>query len=84
MMRYAKYFAEACPIVIGLVEGTCGSMAKDRADKNSARWSRKEVRAVLDQRAAVKRGEWDDYRDFCMASEHKSLYGNPERRLKAF
>lgn len=83
MMRYDVYLAEGYPIATGLIEGTCGSLVKDRMDRSGARWTKIGAQAVLNQRAAIKNGDWDDYWNFYMASEHNKLYETPEILLKA-
>ena len=49
-------------------------------EKGSKRhgWVKKHALAVLNQRAVIKNGDWDDYWDFHMDKEHKRLYETPE------
>lgn len=77
MMRYDKYLADGYPVATGLIEGTCGSLIKDRMDRSGARWAKRGAQPILNQRAVIKNGDWDDYWDFHMASEHKRLYEIP-------
>jgi len=76
MMRYDRYLASGYPIATGVIEGTCGSLIKDRADRSGSRWSSVGIQAVLNLRAVMKNGDWDDYWDYYMAAECKRLYGN--------
>ena len=76
MMRYDKYLAGRYPIATGLIEGTCGSLIKDRADRSGSRWSSEGVQAVLNLRAVMKSGDWDAYWDYYMSKEHERLYGS--------
>ena len=76
MMRYDRYLASGYPIATGLIEGACGSLIKDRADRSGSRWSADGIQAVLNLRAVMKNGDWDDYWNYYMAAEHKRLYGN--------
>ena len=76
MMRYDRYLASGYPIVTGLIEGTCGSLIKDRADRSGSRWSAVEIQAVLNLWAVMKNGDWDDYWNYYMAAECKRLHGN--------
>jgi hypothetical protein len=83
MMSYNEYLAEGYPIATGLIEGTCGSLIKDRVDRSGSRWSKKGVQAVLNLRAVMKNGDWDAYWDYYMAKEHERLYGRAMRLLPA-
>jgi hypothetical protein len=74
MMAYDRYLATGYPIATGLIEGTCGSLIKDRADRSGSRWSSEGVQAVLNLRAVTKNGDWDEYWTYYMASEHERLY----------
>ncbi len=74
MMSYNEYLAEGYPIATGLIEGTCGSLIKDRVDRSGSRWSKKGVQAVLNLRAVMKNGDWDAYWDYYMGKEHERLY----------
>ena len=76
MMRYDRYLASGYPIAIGLIEGTCGSLIKDRADRSGSRWSAVGIQAVMNLRAVMKNGDWDDYWNYYMAAERNRLYGN--------
>jgi hypothetical protein len=76
MMHYDRYLASGYPIATGLIEGTCGSLIKDRADRSGSRWSSVGIQAVLNLRAVMKNGDWDDYWDYYMAAERKRLYNN--------
>ena len=76
MMRYDRYLASGYPIATGVIEGTCGSLIKDRADRSGSRWSSVGIQAVLNLRAVMKNGDWNDYWDYYMAAERKRLYNN--------
>ncbi len=76
MMSYDEYLAAGYPIATGLIEGTCGSLIKDRADRSGSRWSSDGVQAVLNLRAVMKNGDWDGYWDYYMGKEHERLYGS--------
>lgn len=74
MMHYDRYLSLGYPIATGLIEGTCGSLIKDRADLSGSRWSSVGIQAVLNLRAVMKNGDWDDYWGYCMRAEHERLY----------
>jgi hypothetical protein len=76
MMCYDEYLAAGYPIATGLIEGTCGSLIKDRADRSGSRWSSDGVQAVLNLRAVMKNGNWDAYWDYFMDREHERLSGS--------
>ena len=75
MMRYDLYLAAGYPVATGLVEGTCGSLIKDRADKSGSRWSSIGVQAVLNERAIMKNGDWESFWKYHMDTEKERLYG---------
>lgn len=75
MMDYGRYLASGYPIATGLIEGTCGSLIKDRADRSGSRWSSVGAQAVLNERAIMKNGDWEPYWKYLMKTEHQRLYG---------
>jgi len=75
MMDYGKYLAAGYPIATGIIEGVCGSLIKDRADRSGSRWSSIGAQAVLNERAIMKNGDWDAYWKYHMKTEHQRLYG---------
>ena len=74
MMDYATYLEKGYPIATGTVEGTCGSLVKDRMEHSGMRWSIAGAQAVLAQRAVVKNGDWDDFWRYLIDAERKRLY----------
>jgi hypothetical protein len=74
MMDYATYLQKGYPIATGTVEGTCGSLVKDRMEHSGMRWSIAGAQAVLDQRAVLKNGDWDDFFDYYIDAERNRLY----------
>ena len=74
MMDYASYLKKGYPICTGVVEGTCGSLVKDRMQQSGMRWSIAGAQAVLEQRAVVKNGDWEDFWAFYINSETHRLY----------
>ena len=74
MMHYDVYLKAGYPISTGVVEGTCGSLVKDRMEQSGMRWSIVGAQAVLAQRAVVKNGDWNDFFDFFIDSERDRLY----------
>lgn len=75
MMRYDQYLAAGYPIATGIIEGTCGSLIKDRADRSGSRWSSLGAQAVLNERAIMKNGDWDAFWKYHMDTENERLYG---------
>jgi len=76
MMKYDQYLAAGYPIATGLIEGTCGSLIKDRADRSGSRWSSIGAQAVLNERAVMKNGDWDTFWNYHMKTEKQRLYGH--------
>lgn len=74
MMDYAAYLEKGYPISTGAVEGTCGSLVKDRMEESGMRWSIAGAQAVLKQRAVVKNGDWSKFWEFYIDSERSRLY----------
>jgi hypothetical protein len=76
MMNYGRYLAAGYPIATGIIEGTCGSLIKDRADRSGSRWSSIGAQAVLNERAIMKNGDWDTFWNYHMKTENQRLYGH--------
>jgi len=74
MMDYATYLEKGYPIATGTVEGTCGSLVKDRMEQSGMRWSIAGAQAVLAQRAVVKNDDWNDFFEYYIDSERNRLY----------
>lgn len=74
MMDYATYLAHGYPIATGVVEGTCGSLVKDRMEHSGMRWSLAGAQVVLAQRAVVKNGDWEDFWNYFINEERERLY----------
>ena len=74
MMDYAAYLNKGYPIATGTVEGTCGSLVKDRMEESGMRWSIAGAQAVLEQRAVVKNGDWNAFWEFYIDAERSRLY----------
>jgi len=74
MMDYATYLAQGYPIATGLVEGTCNSLVKERMEQSGMHWSIAGAQAVLDQRAVMKNGDWDDFWTFYIERERERMY----------
>jgi hypothetical protein len=64
MMDYKHYLMCGYPVSTGLVEGCCGHLVKDRMEGSGMRWSRSGAQHVLDIRAVVKNGDWEDFSRF--------------------
>ena len=74
MMRYDIYLEKGYPIATGVIEGTCGSLVKDRMERSGMRWSIDGAQAVLAQRAVVKNGDWNDFFTYYIDKERDRLY----------
>ena len=74
MMHYDVYLQKGYPISTGVVEGTCGSLVKDRMEQSGMRWSIAGAEAVLAQRAVVKNDDWNTFFEFFIDAERERLY----------
>jgi hypothetical protein len=52
MMHYDVYLNKGYPIATGVIEGTCGSLVKDRMEQSGMRWSINGAQTILAQRGA--------------------------------
>lgn len=80
LMRYDKLLAAGAPIASGVIEGGCRHLIKDRLDVTGARWSLNGAEAVLQLRALVTSGDFDEYWEFHEKNEkrrnHAARYAN--------
>lgn len=80
LMRYDQLLLAGAPIATGVIEGACRHLVKDRLDVTGARWSLIGAEAVLQLRALVKSGDFDEYWGFHEAEmkrrNHASRYAN--------
>ena len=84
MMHYDVYLNKGYPIATGVVEGTCGSLVKDRMEQSGMRWSIHGAQAVLAQRAVVKNGDWDSFFTYYIDAERDRLYPTIYERENAY
>lgn len=80
MMHYHTYLSKGYPISTGVIEGTCGSLVKDRMEQSGMRWSLAGAQAILKQRAVVKNGDWNDFWNFYIDTERDRLYPTVYKR----
>ena len=84
MMDYATYLEKGYPIATGVVEGTCGSLVKDRMEQSGMRWSIAGAQAVLAQRAVVKNDDWEDFWTYFIDEERERLYPTIYQRERLY
>ena len=84
MMHYDVYLHKGYPIATGVVEGTCGSLVKDRMEQSGMRWSIDGAQAVLAQRAVMKNGDWKDFFTYYIDAERDRLYPTVYQRATAY
>lgn len=84
MMDYATYLKKGYPIATGTIEGTCGSLVKDRMEHSGMRWSIAGANAVLAQRAVVKNGDWEDFWRYFIDAERQRLYPTVYQRAALY
>jgi len=80
MMDYATYLEKGYPIATGLIEGTCGSLVKDRMEQSGMRWSLAGAKAILHLRAVMKNDDWHNFWMFYIDTERERLYPNFYRK----
>jgi hypothetical protein len=84
MMRYDQYLAKGYPIGTGVVESACGSLVKNRMERNGMRWSMQGAQAMLDLRAVKMNHDWKHFMDYYIKEQEHKLYAdNYKRKLAA-
>lgn len=73
-LDYAYYLRKGYPIATGVIEGTCGSLVKDRTDGSAMKWTKTGAHAVLSLRALKRNADWNPYWDYHIKKEHRRLY----------
>jgi hypothetical protein len=73
-LHYETALAAGWPIATGAIEGACRHLIADRLDITGARWGLDGAEAVLQLRALITNGDFEDYWTFHTAREHQRLY----------
>ncbi|MEW6352230.1 MAG: hypothetical protein AB1646_24520, partial [Thermodesulfobacteriota bacterium] len=73
---YDEYLKLGLPIGSGLIEGTCKNLINDRMERSGMRWSQEGAEAILKLRALHLTDHWDDFWEFAVAREKKTLYSS--------
>jgi hypothetical protein len=76
-LHYDTTLAAGWPIATGAVEGACRHLIADRLDITGARWGLDGAEAVLQLRALITNGDFENYWKFHAAREHHRLYSSP-------
>ncbi|WP_406465051.1 ISKra4 family transposase [Streptomyces sp. NBC_01622] len=76
-LHYDTALAAGWPIATGAVEGACRHLIADRLDITGARWGLNGAEAVLQLRALITNGDFEDYWIFHTARVHQRLYPSP-------
>ncbi|MCI3245722.1 ISKra4 family transposase [Streptomyces spinosisporus] len=79
-LHYDTALAAGWPIATGAVEGACRHLIADRLDITGARWGLNGAEAVLQLRALITNGDFEDYWIFHTAREHQRLYPSPDQQ----
>jgi len=79
-LHYDAALAAGWPIATGAVEGACRHLIADRLDITGARWGLNGAEAVLQLRALITNGDFEDYWTFHTAREHQRLHPNPDQQ----
>ena len=70
-LKYDDYLKAGFPIAMGVIEGACRHLIKDRMDITGARWTMRGAEAVLPLGSLYISGDWDEYWQFHLQQEHK-------------
>ncbi len=73
-MDYVNALAAGYPIATGNIEGACRHLVRDRMDITGARWTTEGAEAMLEIRALMKSGDWEEYCRFHFRKEHDRCY----------
>jgi hypothetical protein len=79
-LHYDTALTAGWPIATGAAEGACRHLIADRLDITCARWGLHGAEAVLQLRALITNGDFDDYWSFHAAREHQRLYPTPDQQ----
>ncbi|MFJ8929945.1 ISKra4 family transposase [Streptomyces sp. NPDC102364] len=79
-LHYDTALEKGWPIATGAVEGACRHLIADRLDITGARWGLDGAEAVLQLRALITNGDFNDYWTFHAAREHQRLYPSPDQQ----
>ncbi|NEA77390.1 ISKra4 family transposase, partial [Streptomyces sp. SID13588] len=79
-LHYDTALAAGWPIATGAVEGACRHLIADRLDITGARWGLDGAEAVLQLRALITNGDFEDYWTFHAVREHRRLYPSPDQQ----
>lgn len=71
MMHYDEYLAKGLPIASGVIEGACRHLVKDRMERTGARWSLEGAEAILQMRAVLVSGDFEEYWEFHQRNEYE-------------
>lgn len=71
MMPYGQLLAAGTPIASGVIEGACRHLICDRLEKAGARWTLDRAEAVMQLRALVANGDFDNYWQYHEACERQ-------------
>ena len=83
MMHYDKYLGNGYPIGTGVVESACGSLVKNRMERNGMRWSVVGAQAMLQVRAVARNKDWKQFMKYFIKEQKQRLYPDNYKRKKA-
>ena len=84
MMHYDEYLTKGYPIGTGVVESACGSLVKNRMERNGMRWSIAGAQAMLQLRTVAKNKDWEQFMEYFIKEQKQRLYpDNYTRKMVA-
>lgn len=83
MMHYDEYLSKGYPIGTGVVESACGSLVKNRMERNGMRWSIDGAQAMLQLRAVARNKDWEQFMQYFIKEQKQLLYPDNYTRKMA-
>jgi len=77
-LDYPAALANGWPIATGVIEGACRHLVQDRMDITGARWTTPTAEAILQLRALLANGEFDQYWAYHLNREHHRNHPRPQ------
>ena len=73
-LDYPAALTNGWPIAIGIAEGACRHLVKDRVDITGARWGLAGAEAILKLRAIKANDDFEEYWQYHLAQEHHNVH----------
>ena len=77
-MSYDQYLKAGYPIATGVIEGACRHLVKDRMERSGMRWTLVGAKSLLNLRATIASGHWDEFLAHRRATEIRQFHPHRE------